>query len=73
GYFFLLALMGLCFGLLYNRAFLISVVFGFVCIWLAHNTNTSNIEHITLRQVGMIALSIGHAFSLALVFAFRLF
>ncbi|MFA5881512.1 MAG: prenyltransferase [Eubacteriales bacterium] len=73
GYFFLFILMGLFFGLRYNPAFFISIAFGLICVLLAYKTNTSDIEHITSKQVAMIVLSIGHALSLAVIFALRLF
>lgn len=73
GYFGLVVILGLLFGFNLNPVFYGSVIFGLACIGLAVNTNPSDIRHITSRQVCMIFLSVGHAFSLAAVFALRLF
>lgn len=73
GYFLLLVPMGVLFGLLYNPAFLVSIFFCSACAFLALTTNPSNIRQISARQVGMILLSVGHAVSLAALFALRTF
>ncbi len=73
GYFLLLTVLGLVFGIRYNPAFFVSAFFGAACIMLAYGTNPADIRQITGRQVGMIVLSISHALSLAALFACRFF
>jgi 1,4-dihydroxy-2-naphthoate octaprenyltransferase len=69
-YFLLPVLLGLYFGLQYTPAFFISATFGVICMWLAYRTDSTDIKQTTSRQVKMIALSIGNALSLALIFTF---